>query len=184
MFLPTAVDTMRRFISPLLALSLAAAAGCARAPRPPADFPPAPAAPSPAPTGFPRERVELPLRYDGVYRSEDLDMEIIGWNVYPMRQFLRFYPDGRVIEVSIPGEMDDLDGFTAESFRPAAVTIRDGLLSFSIPDHRGPGQVDYSGELRGGRLHLRIHFHADGQRNERVYAFRPERRNPAATPPP
>lgn len=158
-----AVDTMRRFISALLALSLAAAAGCA--PRPPA--------------GLPREPATLPLPYGGVYRSEDLEMEIINERIFPMRHFLRFYPDGRVIQVGTTGEME-LDVFKAENgYYGGTFTIRDSLLSFSIPDHRG--QVDYRGEIRGGRLHLRIHVIADGRRSEGVYAFR---RGAGLPPPP
>src|SRR5215210_3750053 len=95
------MDTMRRFISPLLALSLATAAGCARA-RPPADFPPAPAVPSPASAGLPPSPAELPrapgspaLRYDGLYRTElglaDSTTGETAWG------YLRFYPEGSVI---------------------------------------------------------------------------------------
>jgi len=178
MHLPTAIDTMRRLISSLLALSLAAAAGCARAPRPHADFPPAPAA-------VPREQVKLPLRFDGVYRSEDIELDSLGSIVIPLRQFLRFHPDGRVIEVSTPGEMDaeGLGVFTEESGYPVGrATVRGRRLSFSIPDHRG--QVDYVGEVRGDRLHLRIRIRADGRRSERVYAFQRIAGSPPSPAPP
>lgn len=162
------MDAMHLLIILLPAFSLAAAAGCARVPR------------QPAPAGLAREQGEVPLRYGGVYRSEGLEMEVIGERIFPMRYFLRFYPDGRVIEISTTGEMNDLELFSAENgLTVGTVTIRDGVLSFSIPDHRG--QVDYSGEVRGDRLHLRIHFHADGKRTERVYGFVPAA---ASIPPP
>jgi len=153
------MDTLRRFIFPLLALSLAATAGCTRALRPPTDSPPAP--------GKPR------LRYDGLYRTEiGLANPTKGETAWA---YLRFYPEGKVIYTNRFGPPPHSVGLwdfviTEKSYSSGTVTLRDGLLSFFT---RTPGEpaVDYVGEARGDSLHLRWHSHINGQRGENVWVF-------------
>lgn len=174
---------MRRLLSSLLALSLAAAAGCARA-RSPADFPPAPAGLPPSPAKLPPAPGNPPLRYDGLYRTEvGLANPIKGETAWA---YLRFYPEGTVIYTSRFGPPPHSVGLwdfviTDERYPSGTVTLRDGLLSFSM---RAPGlsPVDYVGEARGDSLHLRWHSRINGHRGENVWVFVPTGSDPGPRP--
>jgi hypothetical protein len=175
--------TRRRASTLALALFLAVAAGCARAAHPPAE---APRPPSEArQVDEFRPPADFPLRYDGLYRSENPTLVVNGSTSDLVWNYLRFYPEGTVIgtaQTGMPPHPLRYFQITDERLPSGTVTLRDGVLSFST---REPGRpaVDYVGEVRGDRLHLRIHSHINGYRAETVYVFVPGLPEPFPRPP-
>ena len=104
------------------------------------------------------------LRYDGVYRSKRIADY---WN------YLRFYSDGTVIEVSSTGKPKDLRKWFSKdnASHPSIgkITIKGNHLSFSVVSTEGT--VDYTGEIRENRIRLRSYSHINEHRATRVYSF-------------
>ena len=104
------------------------------------------------------------LKYDGVYRSTEKPLHY--WN------YLRFYPDGEVMEVSSTGTPDDLRNWFNEEnleLRRGKFTIDGKSLTFSTVSSQG--DVDYTGEVDGDHIHLNIYSHINHYQESDVYVF-------------
>ena len=123
------------------------------------------------------------LRYDGLYQSGVVDWIGRGRDAAPVWSYLRFYPDGTVVNTSTPGRPEQLGWLriSNESLPAGTVEVEGNRLSFSVREGNNPA-VDYEGEIVGDRLHLRIHSHINGYRGEEVYVFVPAAAG--AVPPP
>jgi len=107
------------------------------------------------------------LRYDGIYRSVSGPPEgKSSWS------YLRFYPDGVVIEMSTAATLDEIKaGFSRErSILPRGTArCRDSHLSFSIVCDKGT--VDYKGEVSDDRILLDVASRINGHRESEAYIF-------------
>lgn len=156
---------MRKWLYPLAFLLLAA--GCSTAPG--TDHPHAGGA---------------QLRYDGLYRSADA--QPMGSSTY--RNYLRFFPDGQVMAVSIDCQPEfefvyrslNLDnqirGIARDQFK-----VDGNRMIFS--DTQPTGMTDYDVELRGDVLHFGSASHPNGYRGSVEYVFIPFSGAPGSAPP-
>jgi hypothetical protein len=106
---------------------------------------------------------ETALRFDGIYQSE---------RTGDYWYYLRFYPDGTVIEVSSTGQPNDLrQWFTKEhdGVSTGKVTLKGKRISFSAVS--SAGSVDYDGELVGNQLRLHSYCHINEHRSNNLYVF-------------
>ncbi len=131
---------------PLLAIMLTLGSGCVRSTTQPLD---------------------ATLRYDGVYMSgkEDSDDE-------SYRRYLRFYPDGEVIQVSSTGQPQDIRKWFSKErtdLSRGKVTVKGKRIFFSAVS--AEGAVDYTGEADGDQLHLDHLSHINHYRGRDVYVF-------------
>lgn len=113
-------------------------------------------------------KAEAPsLRYDGIYQS----------NTYHHRKmtywhYLRFYSNGDVIHVSSTGSPANLRKWFSRSnpdLTRGKVKLDGSRISFPIRSKGGA--VNYSGKLKGSRLHLDYSTDMLGSRSSEVYHF-------------
>ena len=108
------------------------------------------------------------LRYDGLYcgTEKESDKGVAYWS------YLRFYPDGIVIEATTEGTPEEIRAwFSREhpSVSLGKVAIRGSHVSFSAVSV--DGTVDYSGEIEGDQLKLDSYSHINQYRQKDVYVF-------------
>ncbi len=106
---------------------------------------------------------EAELHYDGVYQSDRTE------DYY---SYLRFYPDGTVINVSSTGQPNDLRQWFAkghDGVSSGKVKLKDKRISFSALSSKGT--VDYDGELEGNQLRLHSYSHINEHRRSGLYVF-------------
>ena len=117
---------------------------------------------------------QAPLRYDGIYQSQAEEWTPWGTGRVQVWSYLRFTPDGMVINFVTTGEPDQLGNFSlANTILPiASVTVRDGRIAFTVSECGGV-QVDYEGHADGDRLYLHVHSHYNGYQADQVFAFVP-----------
>lgn len=107
------------------------------------------------------------LRFDGVYRSERVDAPSGAYWYY-----LRFYPDGDMVEVSSSGTPADLRRWFSRSndSLPHGRYVVDGS-SIAFSTNSAEGVVEYAGDVLNRALFLRSESHINGFRAERTYRF-------------
>jgi hypothetical protein len=112
------------------------------------------------------------LRFDGLYQSQLLAKKHFNyWN------YLRFYPDGVVINVSSTGKPAEIvkwfDKFAAVKsnykFGQGKFVFEKNHVRFSASS--STGVVDYEGEVFEKRLILKSHSHINDNRGMYEYVF-------------
>jgi len=122
---------------------------------------------TPPPDTTPARYGAAKLEYEGVYVSE-----IHGSGSSKYHGFLRFYPEGSVIQISSTGEPEALQKwFTKDNslVSRGMVTIMGDQVSFSCASTRG--LVDYAGKIDGDHLRLDTYSHINQTRTSQVFTF-------------
>ena len=102
------------------------------------------------------------LRFDGLYYAE-----------YPFyRSYLRFYPDGTVLEASTSGRPEQV----AHWFSKAHADLPKGTytfqgLSIEFSTTSSDRTVDYEGAVHDEALELRSHSHTNGHKDQKTFSF-------------
>lgn len=107
------------------------------------------------------------LHYDGIYRSDRI---VDGAESY--WYYLRFYPDGAVIDTSTEGTPADLRSWFNRSMDDPSVghvQLHGTHIAFSQTSREGT--VDYQGTIVGNALHLSSHSRINGADDSHVYTF-------------
>lgn len=107
------------------------------------------------------------LRHDGIYQSNRIPD-----GDDPYFYYLRFYPDGTVIDTSSTGEPADLRPWFdrgMDDLSVGHVTVHGSHVAFSQTSKYGT--VDYQGTIVGNTLQLASYSHINGHRDSRVFTF-------------
>lgn len=107
------------------------------------------------------------LRFDGVYRTAQNQLGGTNYTGY-----LRFYPDGEVIECSTTSSPQDIHTWFSREhigLSHGVVTIQEKRVSFSAADEQGT--VEFSGVIDGDQLRLEFHSLINDHRGSDVYQF-------------
>jgi len=107
------------------------------------------------------------LRFDGVYKTTQ--NALAGANYWG---YLRFYPDGEVIECSSTSLPQDLHKWFSREhggLSHGIVAMQEKRVSFSAVDEQGT--VDFTGLIDGDQLRLEFHSLVNDHRGTDVYQF-------------
>ncbi len=107
-------------------------------------------------------------RYDGLYRTTQASVFLN----QPIWTYIRFYPDGEVIEASTSGTPETMHGWfnrKGGNLPHGKVSIKGNHISFST--RMLQVTMDFSGEIQGGKLHLDSFGHYGGHRETNDYEF-------------
>ena len=110
------------------------------------------------------------LQFNGYYYHFDNDHKDSSWH------YLRFYPDGSVVEtnsIARPGKL--MKGFRKNAHPDlfqGTYTLKGDEITFSTFDKRKQ-KVVYKGKVENGKLILRMHSFATGYQADEVYEFVP-----------
>jgi hypothetical protein len=148
----------------VLATLLLVAGGCARPPTKPVSDSQNAGTASP-----PNKPVSGSLEYDGIYRGPA--RQVSDGVIYT--DYLRFYPDGEVVEAASPGQPQEIRRWFSRETSNLSLgkfTVQGNHISFSV-GRAGGGIVDFTGVIESGQLHLDAYSHVSGNRTHRVYSF-------------